>query len=132
MPENGISALKTNLAVSQMDNTASNTCANRQIYLQNLQNASLKIVYNAVCHRLYRHCIHRFALLFFCAALLFYTAASLFAFSANGSGSLIFYLNFLTALPFFLFSMFFMFMGVFHVFLFYGFNVFQCLYVLMF
>ena len=39
---------------------------------------------------------------------------------------------FLTALPFFLFSMFFMFMGVFHVFLFYACNVFQCLYVLMF
>ena len=60
---------------------------------------------------------------FFCTADLF------FAFSVNESDSFFidFFIDFyfLTALPFFLFSMFFMFMGVFHVFCFYGFNVFS-------
>ena len=73
---------------------------------------------------------------FFCTALLFCTAASLFALSANGPDSFLLtsFLNFyfLIALPFFLFSMFFMFMGVLFVFYFNGYNVFQCLYVLSF
>ena len=53
---------------------------------------------------------------FLCAMLLFCTAASPFSLLTNGSDS--FFINFLTALPFFLFSMFFMFKGVFHVFCF--------------
>ncbi len=121
IPESGISSLKTNCAVSQMDNAASNTCANRQIYLQNLQNASLKSVYNAACHRLYRHCIHRFALPFLLRCVAFLYRSFTFCVFSQWLRQLKFlfkFLNFLTALPFFLFFMFFMFKGILSVFCF--------------
>ena len=118
IPKSGISALKTNRAVSQMDNTASSTYANRQISLQNRYNSFLKSICNAVCHRLYRHCTHRFTQLFFVLSCFFCTAVSLFALSTNGADSFFINFYFLTALPFFLFSMFFMFMGVLFVFCF--------------
>ena len=118
IPESGISALKTNCAASQMDNAAGSTCANRQISLQNLQNASLKIVYNAVCHRFYRHCIHRFALPFLLRCVAFLYRSFTFCVFSQWLRQLNFYLNFLTALPFFLFFMFFMFKGVLFVFCF--------------
>ena len=118
LPESGISALKTNCAASQMDNTAGSTGANRQISLQNLQNLFFKSVCNAVCHRLYCHYIYRIALFFLLRCVAFCTAALLFAFSANEPDSFFINFYFLTALPFFLFSMFVMFMGVLFVFCF--------------
>ena len=74
---------------------------------------------------------------FFCAQLLFCIAALLFGLSANGPNRFFNFNYFLAALPFFLFSMFFMFMGVLSVFcftvvLFFSvcmFNVLVCFYV---
>ena len=53
IPESGISALKTNYAASQTDNTAGSTHANQQIYLQNRKTFFVESICNAVCYRLY-------------------------------------------------------------------------------
>ena len=132
IPESGISALKTNCAASQTDNTAGSTHANQQIYLQNSYNSLFKSICNAVWHRLYRHLFTGLLCFFLCAMLLFCTAASPFSLLTNGSDS--FFINFLFfngAAVFLVFHVFYVY-GCFSCFLFYGCNVFQCLYVLMF
>ena len=132
LPGSGISALKTNCTASQIDNTAGSIHANRQISLQNLQNLFFKASATLSITGFIAITSTGLPCFFFCAQLLFCIAALLFELSANGPNRFFNFNYFLAALPFFLFSMFFMFKGVLSVFVLrlYCFSVFVCFNVL--